>query len=568
MSLAGYLISLVTRRAAARFEDATRSPLQAQQELLLSFLQRNAETEYGRRYGFRSIGNIADYQKLVPVVTYDSIAHHLSRVMAGAKGVLTAEEPIMFARSSGTTGHPKHIPVTSTCQRRAHKDVMRTWMFHAQKAHPDLFTAQIVTLASPAVEGYAPSGVPYGSTSGHMYRNIPPLVKRAYAIPYEVFEIADYSAKYYVVMRIALERDVRFLATANPSSILKLCEKANELSEDLIRDVRDGGLDADLPVEPLIRRHLEGQLRPNPEVARRLEAARAKRGGFLRPGDYWPRLCLIGCWKGGTVGRYLDQFPQWFDPDGLRPVPVRDWGYLSSEARGSVPLSDEGSQGVLTVGSNFFEFVPADEVECKGDDLSGCTFLTVESLESGKEYYVFLTTSGGLYRYDINDIIRVSGTYNATPQIEFVRKGRGMTNLTGEKVSVTQVMAAVDAAARAVGIFPAHFRAEADQEQNRYLLRVEFAVPILAEAARHFLSEFDRQLKSVNIEYQSKRDSLRLGPPLLHIMREGWYDRARQHEVASGMRAFQAKTQLLIPVNGHSDSAVSDIEKVVTLEDH
>jgi hypothetical protein len=77
---------------------------------------------------------------------------------------------------------------------------------------------------------------------------------------------------------------------------------------------------------------------------------------------------MIGCWKGGTVGHYLEKFPGWFDPDGTRPIPTRDMGYLSSEARGSIPLSDEGSKGVLTVATNFYEFVEVDELESRRDD--------------------------------------------------------------------------------------------------------------------------------------------------------------------------------------------------------
>ena len=60
-----------------------------------------------------------------------------------------------------------------------------------------------------------------------------------------------------------------------------------------------------------------------------------------------------------------------------------------------------------------------------------------------REYYIFFTTTSGLYRYDINDVIKVTGRYNQTPQIIFLRKGRGMTNITGEKLSVNQVIEAV-----------------------------------------------------------------------------------------------------------------------------
>ena len=79
-------------------------------------------------------------------------------------------------------------------------------------------------------------------------------------------------------MRSAVEMDIRFLATANPSSILKLCEKADEYGEAILRDIRDGTLSREFAVEPQIRPLLQALYRPNPEAARRLEAARARRG--------------------------------------------------------------------------------------------------------------------------------------------------------------------------------------------------------------------------------------------------------------------------------------------------
>jgi hypothetical protein len=90
---------------------------------------------------------------------------------------------------------------------------------------------------------------------------------------------------------------------------------------------------------------------------------RERRDGKLLPADFWPELELIGCWKGGTVGAHVEGFGAWFDPDGKAPRPVRDWGYLSSEARGSIPLTDDGAGGVLTVGTNVYEFVDVDQVE-------------------------------------------------------------------------------------------------------------------------------------------------------------------------------------------------------------
>ena len=384
MSLAGFLISFTTRQSAKRFEKATQDPVGVQTQKLLGMVQKNADTEYGRRYGFSSIKTIKDYQQQVPVITYEDIKADMEKVVSGVKKVFTAEDPVMFAQTSGTTGDPKYVPVTPTCRGREHSDQMRTWTYHALKSHPDLFAGKVVTLVSPAIEGHTPSGIPFGSTSGHIYKNMPGVVRRAYSIPYNTFEIADYGAKYYAVMRISLEHDVRFLATANPSTVLKMCEKANEHSEEIIKDIHDGTLSQSFALEPQIRKILEKTLRPNPNRARELKEARSRRSGVLKPVDYWPELSLIGCWKGGTVGHYLEKFPEWFSPEGTREVPVRDWGYLSSEARCSVPLSDEGSEGALTIATNFFEFVEVEDLESKRDDSSSWHFLSVGELEERK----------------------------------------------------------------------------------------------------------------------------------------------------------------------------------------
>ena len=153
MSLAGALIAFVGKQAARRFDEATRDPLRTQTELLLGSLRRNANTEYGRRYNFSSINSIADYQRAAPIITYGDIQRDMERVTEGAKNVFTAQDPVMFAQTSGTTGRPKFIPVTPTDRGRAHGDQMRTWLYHAQKAHPGILDRKVVTMVSPAIEG-------------------------------------------------------------------------------------------------------------------------------------------------------------------------------------------------------------------------------------------------------------------------------------------------------------------------------------------------------------------------------------------------------------------------------
>jgi len=550
--LASFLVRIAGRSAARRFEAATRDPLGTQERKLLEILQRNKDTEYGREYGFAAIRNLADYRARVPVVDYDAIKDRVKRVTRGEKNVLTAEDPVMFAQTSGTTGEAKYIPVTPSCRGRDHSDQMRTWTYHASTMHPRMFRGRVLSMVSPAVEGHTECGLPYGSASGYIYKNMPRAVRGSYALPYEVFLVEDYDAKYYAQMRLALTCDVTFLATANPSTVLKMSEYADEHSDELLKDIADGTLKDDLVIEPKLRRVIAGGLKPNPQQVRRLEKARRLRSGKLLPADYWPNLALIGCWKGGTVGAYIKKLPNWFDPDGRGMTPVRDLGFLSSEARGSIPLSDRGSAGVLTVNANVFEFVPVDSLEDNPHEPQNWDFVGVDALKVGQEYYVFFSTTGGLYRYDINDVIEVVGRYNATPTIVFKRKGRGMTSITGEKLSVNQIIAAFEKVSSEMNVTIDHFKAEADIDHFRYVFKVE--APALAEAQRRtLLEQLDRRLASLNIEYKAKRKSMRLRDPVLHVMKAGWYERQKRALAASGKRLFQAKTVLLDAKEGYKE---------------
>ncbi|HEU4342749.1 MAG TPA: GH3 auxin-responsive promoter family protein [Candidatus Binatia bacterium] len=559
------LISIAGRAAARRFEAATRDPAGAQLRKLMAIVDRNQNTEYGTEHGFAKVKSLEDWQKAVPVVTYDDISERVGRMTRGEQNVLTAEAPVMFAKTSGTSGQAKYIPVTATCQGRDHADQLRAWLHYAYADHPGLFSGKVISLVSPAVEGHTPCGIPYGSTSGVVYRDMPRAVRSTYAVPYPVFEIEDYQAKYYCLMRIGIANEISCVATANPSSVVKLCEMADTHADALLRDLADGTLRPDLDITRPIRESLSGQFKPIPEKARQLEKARQKRSGKLLPADYWPGLTLIACWKGGTVGHYVERFDQWFDPDGRRPIPVRDWGYLSSEARGSIPVTDEGCGGVLTVASNVYEFVEAEELEQNPESPQAWRMHGVESVEVGKQYYIFITTTGGLYRYDINDVIEVVGFYNRTPIISFCRKGRGMTSITGEKVSVDQIIEAFERSARDAAIELGHFKAEADMETARYVFKMEAATPIPQERLRQMLESLEKHLSSLNIEYAAKRKSLRLNPPILIAMKPGWYDMGKQRLVAEGKRLFQAKTILLSERKEEADG--ESIASTVTLQD-
>ncbi|MDE2837952.1 MAG: GH3 auxin-responsive promoter family protein [Chloroflexota bacterium] len=164
---------------------------------------------------------------------------------------------------------------------------------------------------------------------------------------------------------------------------------------------------------------------------------------------------------------------------------------------------------------------------------------SLDELEDGREYYVFVTTGDGLYRYDINDIVRVDGWVANTPTFAFVQKGKGVTNITGEKVTEAQVLDAVTSAFAPTGAPPEFFIMLADEAASGYTLYVETGASAFAGGGA--ADEIDRLLSVSNIEYESKRKSGRLAPLRVRLLPDGAGGRYRESCVASGQRDAQFK---------------------------
>lgn len=519
MTLPAKLIfSLIGPPTLARFGARCEHPMREQEKLLGALLRENAETAYGRRCGFRSIDSLGAFQQRVPITEYNEIEPFIEAARRGRPAQLTSERPVFYAKTSGTTGAAKYIPVTES-SRRSKTAVMRIWLSGLFRDHRAIFRGKVLQIAGPEAEELAPDGTPCGSEGGHAYRNMPRVLRGLYPLPYSVSEIGDYQARYYTMLRIAVMHRIAVIGTPNPSTILQLARELDYHGERLVRDVWNGTLDRRLNVPPEIRDEVEARMRPDRARATFLEHAASAGHGRLLPRYVWPDMELLACWKGGTVGPYLDELEQYFSSR----LPIRDLGWLSSECRGSIPLSDETDSGPLAVSANLYEFFPAEL-----DDRPGpMDLLTLDQIEAGRRYHVFVTTPGGLCRYAMHDIMEVTGFYRRTPSMRFVQKDEGIVSFTGEKLTETQVLAAVretlEAGNGASSFIAAVARPPRDGSEPSYVFLVEYETPPDDEIATRTARDLDRALARSNVEYASKRRSGRLAPAVLRVLEPGQF---------------------------------------------
>jgi hypothetical protein len=520
----------------SRFNARCEHPMAAQEKLLRALLRENADTAFGRRFRFDAVDSFSGFQRQIPITEYDDIQPYVEASRRGEPAQLTRARPVFYGMTSGTTGPAKYIPVTEA-SRHAKSRLMRLWLAGLVHDHPDVFDGSVLQPASPEVEEHAPDGTPCGAEAGHAYRNMPKVMRSVYPVPYEVCEIPNYAARYYAMLRVAVMHPVTVIGTPNPSTILLLARDLGTHSERLVRDVRDGTLDASMPLPAEIRRALERDMRPDAERAAFLERAAAAGGGRLLPRHVWPGMVALACWKGGTVRPYLDQLAPYFR-DGL---PLRDLGWLSSECRGTVPLSDDGDSGPLAIATNVYEFFPAEA----GGKPAATDLLTVDQIAPGGRYLVYVTTAGGLCRYAMHDILEVTGFHRRTPSVRFLQKEKGIVNFTGEKLTETQVLAAVDetfdAAHRERSFIAAIGRPPGVGREPSYLFLVEYETPPGDDDGARTARALDHALARHNIEYASKRKSGRLAPAVLRVLEPGQFDAYQRQRLQAGAPDGQFK---------------------------
>ena len=83
------------------------------EKLLFSILNRNKDTEYGRKYRFGEIRSIDDYRRMVPVTDYHAYEEYIDRmVFHGETNLITSRKVVGYAQSSGTVGGRKYLPLT------------------------------------------------------------------------------------------------------------------------------------------------------------------------------------------------------------------------------------------------------------------------------------------------------------------------------------------------------------------------------------------------------------------------------------------------------------------------
>ncbi len=416
-----------------------------QDEVLDEIIALTSNSAYACDYGFAGISTKEEFRARVPLSEYGDYVSYVHDNMEHDKGQLIALPTEYYLMSTGRNGHAGKYYSETRVGAIARQCVIDLYQMGIVKNEPVLAEPGFKTM--PVVNSSyipaAPNGKPVRRTSGQAGKELWRNGGDAFIYPYEFLEaqMGDEDRNYlYALYAVKAEGLVQTNCN-NLAAFGDFLDCIESSPQQMIDDIRTGHLS--VVISDADRAVLEGLFRPDPDRADALQVV-LDEDGCLAPDRIWPRFRLATGWIGGSVGSY--------SADVMARLP-KDMRYYNTPYGSTETMiaatSDPGSDaGPLAVFACYFEFLP----------LEGGAPVEMRELEVGRLYEILVSTYSGLLRYNLHDIVQVTGFRGETACIEF--RGR-----SGERVAVGDANVfgfrfcdVIEAAGEGTGIVPSVFQ--------------------------------------------------------------------------------------------------------------
>ena len=423
---------------------------QMQREVLQFLVDCAKETEFGREHLFNHIESYDDYVRNVPVNDYETLKGDIDRMRHGEENILWPGLVKWYAKSSGTTNDKsKFIPVTQAGLNHIHyqgpKDCVTFYLRNNPKSR--IFDGKSLILGGSHSPNYNLPNSLVGDLSAILIENITPMAE-LFRVPKKATALlSDFEVKRDRIAHETLNKNVTNISGV-PSWMLSVLVRVLELSG---------------------KKHIE---------------------------DVWPNLEVF--FHGGIAFTpYRKQYEEIITSSKMHYMET----YNASEGFFGIQNdpSDKSMLLMLDYGV-FYEFIPVDEL---GSDHPN--IVPLEGVEVGKNYAMLISSSCGLWRYEIGDTVK----FTSRNPYKFVITGRTkyFINAFGEELIMDNAEKGLAYACEKTGAVVSEYTAAPVYMDNNAHCRHQWLIEFSKEPAdiNEFAHVLDQHLQEINSDYEAKR---------------------------------------------------------------
>lgn len=326
------------------------NPIKTQENVFQYLIKNAAQTAFGEDHDFKNIKSYQDFVARVPIRDYEALKPYIERVVEGENNVLWKGKPIYFAKTSGTTSGAKYIPITKesmpTHIKAARNAIL---MYIAETGNSRFVDGKMIFLqGSPILD--KKNGIELGRLSGIVAHYVPNYLQKNRMPSWETNCIEDWETKVNAIVEETLPENMTVISGI-PSWVQMYFEK---IIEKTGRKVGDVFKNFDLFIY----------------------------GGV----NYEPYRAKFE----NLIGRKVDS---------IELYPASEGFFAFQDKQGEKGMLLQLNSGI------FYEFIKADEFFNDNP-----TRITLKDVEIGVNYVMIISTTAGLWAYNIGDTIQFTST--------------------------------------------------------------------------------------------------------------------------------------------------------------
>mgnify|MGYP001191484482 FL=1 len=446
-------------------------PYDAQREVLFKLVDQAKDTEFGKKYKFNSIDSIEEFQKHVPIHSYEDIKPYIDRLLKGEQNLLWPSEIKWFAKSSGTTSDKsKFIPVSKETLEDSHfrggKDILA--LYTTNYPETGIFNGKALTLGGSHQINRINNESFYGDLSAILIENLPFWTYFIKTPSQEIALLSEWEEKMEKIANATIKENVTNIAGV-PSWMMVLIKYILQ---------------------------------------------KTGKNNIL---EVWPNLELF-THGGVSFEPYREQYKKLIPSDKMNYMET----YNASE--GFFAIQDYPSRNDMLLMLDygiFYEFIPMEEL---GKEYPKA--LHIDDVELNKNYAIVISTNSGLWRYMIGDTVIFTSLY--PHKIKISGRTKHYINAFGEEVIIDNAEKALHEACVKTGALIKDYTAapvfmsENSKGCHQWLIEFDkrpgdFSI---------FVDTLDIALQRLNSDYEAKRyKNMTLEKPMVIEAKENLFYR-------------------------------------------
>ncbi|XP_074309747.1 indole-3-acetic acid-amido synthetase GH3.4-like [Silene latifolia] len=548
-------------------EEVTSKCEEEQDKVLAEILSQNAEVEYLKRHGCPK--DKETFKSKVPIVSYEDLKPDILRIANGdTSPILCAHRVTEFFRSSGTSGGvQKLIPTTAESMVKRHL-LYSLPLPVISKSIEGLDKGKSLFFLISKDQSTTPGGLLTHAVSTAYFRThyFMDSAQDTYTSPIESIHCFDHFQSMYTQLLCGFyqRHDVVRVGASFAATLVTVVHFLKDHYSEICQDITSGLLSPKI-TDPGLRAQITDSFmgRPNTELAEFINSAcNGENWEGIIP-KIWPNTKYLEARVTGSMAQYISALEYY--SSGLPLVSHR---YASAECACGVnlnPICKPYDEATFTLIPNmaYFEFMPLDSSGIESDSQP----VALADVEIGTEYELLVTTSTGLYRYRVEDVLCPTGFYNSTPQFKFVRRKNVVLGIDADKTTESELLKAIESVSMIlkpfntmvleytsyahIKIIPGHYVIYLELFAKDP--KIKLSEEVLGQCCLAMENSLSTRYRRGRVIYKS------IGPLEIRVVKNGFFEKLREYAISRGTSLSQYKVPRclkLLPMVQLMDSGV------------